>query len=154
MTKALESYSRAMDSLSTLPERFHSFRTFTTELIHQARAKLIHYHVRTSSLYKPSLIRSLLTESISLFPHNTIFLSLFAWNESRFRIEERVREVVRDVTTETKQRLSHDRTTAQQIPMRPISTVRCWYDPSFDSPIITARANLGFGRATTAREDY
>lgn len=106
-----------MDSLSTLPERFHSFRTFTTELIHQARAKLIHYHVRTSSLYKPSLIRSLLTESISLFPHNTIFLSLFAWNESRFRIEERVREVVRDVTTETKQRLSHDRTTAQQIPI-------------------------------------
>ncbi|KAH1308405.1 hypothetical protein V6Z96_005714 [Aspergillus fumigatus] len=117
VTKALESYSRAMDSLSTLPERFHSFRTFTTELIHQARAKLIHYHVRTSSLYKPSLIRSLLTESISLFPHNTIFLSLFAWNESRFRIEERVREVVRDVTTETKQRLSHDSTTAQQIPI-------------------------------------
>ncbi|KAF7172368.1 hypothetical protein CNMCM6106_006579 [Aspergillus hiratsukae] len=83
MTKALGAYSRAMASLSTLPERSHSFRTFTTELLHQARAKLIYYHVRTSSLYKPSQIRSLLTESISLFPHNTIFLSLFAWNESR-----------------------------------------------------------------------
>ncbi|GFG21135.1 protein NRDE2 homolog [Aspergillus udagawae] len=117
MTKALEAYSHAMASLSTLPERFHSFRTFTTELLHQARARLIYYHVRTSSLYKPSQIRSLLTESISLFPHNTIFLSLFAWNESRFRIEERVREVVRDVTSETKQRTSHDRTTAQQIPI-------------------------------------
>jgi hypothetical protein len=108
-----------MASLSTLPERSHSFQTFTSELLHQARAKLIYYHVRTSSLYKPSQIRSLLTESISLFPHNTIFLSLFAWNESRFRIEERVRDVVRDVTSETKQRTSHNRnrTTAQQIPI-------------------------------------
>ncbi|RHZ54116.1 hypothetical protein CDV55_101701 [Aspergillus turcosus] len=117
MTKSLGAYSRAMASLSTLPERSHSFRTFTTELLHQARAKLIYYHVRTSSLYRPSQIRSLLTESISLFPHNTIFLSLFAWNESRFRIEERVRDVVRDVTSETKQRTSHNRTTAQQIPI-------------------------------------
>ncbi|RHZ65815.1 uncharacterized protein CDV56_104830 [Aspergillus thermomutatus] len=117
MTKALEAYSSAMASLGTLPERSHNFRTFTIELLHQARAKLIYYHVRTSSLYKPSQIRSLLTESISLFPHNTIFLSLFAWNESRFRIEERVRDVVRDVTSETKHGTSHDRTTAQQIPI-------------------------------------
>jgi hypothetical protein len=50
-------------------------------------------------MYKPSSIRTLLTESIALFPHNTIFLPLFAWNESRFRIEERVRDIMREVTT-------------------------------------------------------
>jgi hypothetical protein len=38
--------------------------------------------------------------------------------------------------------------------VRPIGSVRCWYDPSFDRPIITARANLGFGGATAAREDH
>ena len=32
-----------------------------------------------------------------LFPQNTIFLSLYAWNESRFRIDDRVRSIVHDV---------------------------------------------------------
>lgn len=82
-----------------MPSQIGVFRPFTIELLHQSRARFIHYHVRTSTLYKPSYIRTLLTESISLFPHNTMFLSLFAWNESRFRIEERVRDTIRDITT-------------------------------------------------------
>ncbi|EAW06963.1 uncharacterized protein ACLA_086620 [Aspergillus clavatus NRRL 1] len=119
MNKALEAYSTALNRLNTLPDHARTFKSFTTELLHQARARLVYYHVHTSSLYKPSHIRTLLSESISLFPHNTIFLSLFAWNESRFRIEERVRDVVRDVTSETKHRIDPNNTitTTQQVPI-------------------------------------
>lgn len=103
-----------------MPPQIGAFRPFTIELLHQSRARLLYYHVRTSSLYKPSYIRTLLTESISLFPHNTMFLSLFAWNESRFRIEERVRDTIRDVTTHSRKSgssNSNDLLTISQIPI-------------------------------------
>lgn len=96
--KALEAYTTALNRLSTSPVHSECFKSFTTQLLHQSRARLLYYHIRTNSMYKPAEIRSILAESISLFPHNTIFLTLFAWNESRFRIEERVRDVMRDIT--------------------------------------------------------
>ncbi|KAK1147568.1 hypothetical protein N8T08_000910 [Aspergillus melleus] len=99
LVKSQEAYLNATHRLNTMPSHIGSFRPFAIELLHQSRARLLYHHVRTSTLYKPSYIRTLLTESISLFPHNTMFLSLFAWNESRFRIEERVRDTMRDITT-------------------------------------------------------
>lgn len=69
----------------------------THELLHQSRAKLLYYHTMHDSSSAPSLIRSTLLESITLFPENTIFLSLYAYYESRFRIDDRVRAVIRDV---------------------------------------------------------
>ncbi|RAL03855.1 uncharacterized protein BO80DRAFT_272916 [Aspergillus ibericus CBS 121593] len=101
LNKALEAYSSALARLASLPDQSKPFTAFTTELLHQSRARFLYYHIRTSNVYKPSHIRALLSESISLFRHNTIFLSLFAWNESRFRIEERVRDTIRDITTTT-----------------------------------------------------
>ncbi|KAL4973597.1 NRDE-2, necessary for RNA interference-domain-containing protein [Aspergillus desertorum] len=102
---ALEAYAVTINRLSSLPnpdsDPTQTFIAYTTELLHQARAKLLYYHLRTSTLYKPSAIRSILSESIASFPHNTIMLSLFAWNESRFRIEERVRDIMREITTTT-----------------------------------------------------
>ncbi|KAL4908458.1 hypothetical protein BDW74DRAFT_166140 [Aspergillus multicolor] len=99
----LEAYTSTITRLSALPnlneDSTKTFVSYTTELLHQARAKLLYYHLRTSTLYKPSAIRTILNESITTFPHNTIILSLFAWNESRFRIEERVRDIMRDITT-------------------------------------------------------
>ena len=67
------------------------------EVFHQSRAKLLYHHVAHTHSFKPSLIRSTLSESICLFPQNTIFLSLYAWNESRFRIDDRVRSVIQNV---------------------------------------------------------
>ncbi|KAL4816636.1 NRDE-2, necessary for RNA interference-domain-containing protein [Aspergillus spinulosporus] len=105
LNKALEAYTATINRLSALPnpdsDPTQTFISYATELLHQARAKLLYYHLRTSTLYKPSAIRSILNESIASFPHNTIMLSLFAWNESRFRIEERVRGIMRDITTTT-----------------------------------------------------
>ncbi|KAL4998399.1 NRDE-2, necessary for RNA interference-domain-containing protein [Aspergillus recurvatus] len=105
VNEALEAYTFTINRLSALPnpdsDPTQTFIAYTTELLHQARAKLLYYHLRTSTLYKPAAIRSVLNESVASFPHNTITLSLFAWNESRFRIEERVRNIMRDITTIT-----------------------------------------------------
>ena len=67
------------------------------ELIHQARAKLLHYHTTHTKSYKPALVRSILAESVAKFPQNTMFLSLYAWNERRFRIDDAVRSTMQDV---------------------------------------------------------
>jgi len=67
------------------------------EYLHQSFAHLIHHHATHTRLVKPSTTRSLLADSIAEFPQNTIFLSLYAWNESRFRIDDRVRSFSRDV---------------------------------------------------------
>ncbi|KAG5303422.1 DUF1740 domain-containing protein [Histoplasma capsulatum G186AR] len=73
--------------------------TLFGELLLQAKAKLLYHHATSSRIYKPVLLRSEITDSISHFPQNTLFLSLFAWNESRFRIDDRVRSVLRQYTT-------------------------------------------------------
>ncbi|OOG00523.1 hypothetical protein ASPCADRAFT_125547, partial [Aspergillus carbonarius ITEM 5010] len=113
--KPLEAYSSALARLASLPDQSKPFTAFTTEALHQSRARFLYHHIRTSNIYKPSHIRAVLSESISLFRHNTIFLSLFAWNESRFRIEERVRDTIRDITT--KPHPDHFTTTPTQIPI-------------------------------------
>ncbi|KAI4150849.1 MAG: hypothetical protein LQ340_003860 [Diploschistes diacapsis] len=69
----------------------------THQLLHQSLSRLLHYHVTHSTSFQPSLIRSTLSQSLSLFPTNTIFLSLYAWNEARFRLNDRVRTVISDI---------------------------------------------------------
>lgn len=87
----------ASERLSSATQVPTERKSFANELLHQHRSRLLYQHVQTTNAYKPSYLRSLLQESISLFPHNTMFLSLFAWNETRFRIDDRVRDVLRDV---------------------------------------------------------
>ena len=67
------------------------------ELFYQSRAKLLYNHVIHTRSFKSALIRSTLAESIRLFPQNTIFLSIYAWNESRFRVDDRVRSVIQSI---------------------------------------------------------
>lgn len=40
------------------------------------------------------MLRDELVKAIELFPDNTIFLYLFAWNESKLRIDDRVRSIL------------------------------------------------------------
>ncbi|KAL8702256.1 MAG: hypothetical protein Q9224_000081 [Gallowayella concinna] len=72
-------------------------------LYRQSFAHLLFTHATHKGTFSPSIIRSFLAESIAAFPHNTIFLSLYAWNESRFRIDDRVRGIMRDVVLSSKE---------------------------------------------------
>ncbi|PGG96382.1 hypothetical protein AJ80_09837 [Polytolypa hystricis UAMH7299] len=94
----------AVDMYKTAASRISAHKldnTIFSELLHQAKAKLLYHHATSTRLYKPSFLRDQLAESISLFPYNTLILSIFAWNESRFRIDDRVRTVMRQHTSPT-----------------------------------------------------
>lgn len=86
---ALDTYVCAVMRLAQEKE---SFKAFTTELLHQARVRLIYFHIYQKGHVNPRLLKILLQESMALFPHNTIFLSLFVWNEARLPILDRIRE--------------------------------------------------------------
>ncbi|KAL9030273.1 MAG: hypothetical protein Q9196_001586 [Gyalolechia fulgens] len=66
-------------------------------LFRQSFARLLYTHIIHKRPFSPITIRSFLTECITAFPQNSIFLSLYGWNESRFRIDDRVRGIMRDV---------------------------------------------------------
>ncbi|KAL8803048.1 MAG: hypothetical protein Q9182_003418 [Xanthomendoza sp. 2 TL-2023] len=74
----------------------------------QSFARLLCIHATYNRSLPPSTIRSFLAESIAAFPHNTIFLSLYAWNESRFRIDDRVRGIMQDVVFSRKRQPQED----------------------------------------------
>ena len=63
------------------------------ELLLQSAARLLQHHARIGP-FRPALIREHLTRFLTLFPQNTMFLSLYTWNESRLRIDNRVRNIL------------------------------------------------------------
>jgi hypothetical protein len=90
---ALSTYHEISDNLS---QSSKSSATIARELLLQSAARLLHHHCRAGP-FRPSLVRETLSQYLTLFPHNTIFLSLYAWNEARLRIDDRVRTLLRDV---------------------------------------------------------
>jgi len=66
------------------------------ECLHQYRAQLLAHHIALKHVCKPALIRAALQESIHAFPNNTMFLQLYVETEARFRIDDRVRQVLHD----------------------------------------------------------
>ncbi|PWW79846.1 DUF1740-domain-containing protein [Tuber magnatum] len=60
-------------------------------------ARLLYYHSSASRLFKIKTMRDFLSDSLQLFPNNSVFLELFAWNEAKTKIENRVRTLMRDV---------------------------------------------------------
>ena len=83
-------------SLEIFSSRFSHLST-SQEYIHQSFARVLHYHATHTAYFGPSIIRSSLAESVTVFPQNTIFLSLYTWIEARFRIDDRVRSIMRDI---------------------------------------------------------
>lgn len=63
----------------------------SSELAVQSTARFLTYHASTAAIVEPALIRSALEPFLLLFPNNTILLSLYAANEARFAIDDRVR---------------------------------------------------------------
>lgn len=68
-------------------------KTSSHELLLQYAARLLYHHARIGP-FRPALLREHLSHFITLFPQNTIFLSLYTWNESRLRIDNRVRHIL------------------------------------------------------------
>ena len=61
------------------------------ELRAQSLAQFLAYHATQAPIVKPSLIRGNLDWVLDDFPANTILLSVYAANETRFAIDDRVR---------------------------------------------------------------
>jgi len=69
--------------------------------------KLDELIILVSRPYRPVYLRTHLLQFIALFPHNTLFLSLFAWAEPSIRIDDPVRAALqRAVHTASEDRLS------------------------------------------------
>lgn len=90
LSEALEVYDNAEQRLEPQKQDRAAF----LEPVHQAKARLLYHHTIENRVYKPAQVREELYKSVLLFPQNTIFLSLFAFNEARFRIENRVRSLL------------------------------------------------------------
>ncbi|KAG9192494.1 hypothetical protein G6011_11228 [Alternaria panax] len=87
----------ALDPYTHLSSWFTSHRLDASpfeELRAQSLAQFLTYHATHAPIVKPSLIRSHLDHLIDVFPANTILLSLYAANETRFSIDDRVRRVL------------------------------------------------------------
>jgi hypothetical protein len=65
-----------------------------SELNAQAIAKLLTYHISHAPIVKPAQIRLALEPLVALFPNNTVLLSVYAANEARFAIDDRVRSIL------------------------------------------------------------
>ncbi|KMU73241.1 hypothetical protein CISG_09974 [Coccidioides immitis RMSCC 3703] len=98
----------------------HLEQTPLAELLHQSKAKLLWHHISNTMKYKPALVREELSNSLSLFPNNSIFLSIFAYNESRFRIDDRVRLILRQhISSSSRRSLDGNMGTPGHSPLTP-----------------------------------
>ncbi|KAL5115495.1 hypothetical protein ACEQ8H_006636 [Pleosporales sp. CAS-2024a] len=75
----------ASHNMSTSPQ---------AELNAQALARILTNHMTYSPLVKPALIEAALAPFLGLFPNNTVLLSLYAANEARFAMNDRVRSAL------------------------------------------------------------
>jgi hypothetical protein len=86
---AISKYRDIHESLTTRD----MLKTPTHERILVGISRILFQHTRVQGWYRASTLRDFWTDAIREFPHNTTFLSLFAWNESNARIDGRVRKL-------------------------------------------------------------
>lgn len=83
-------------------------------LLHQSRSRLLHLHATTSpSGFRLRDIITPLTESIRLFPSNTIFLSLYHFHTRRSLLTDRIRDVLPTLTSSSSPRTDQLENTKQ-----------------------------------------
>lgn len=87
---ALSAFSR----LSAWLTSHNMPRSPAAELHAQYIAQFLTLHAKRAPIIKPALIRDALEPLIADFPDNTILLSLYAANEARFAIDDRVRSIM------------------------------------------------------------
>ncbi|KAK8021999.1 hypothetical protein PG993_012766 [Apiospora rasikravindrae] len=83
------------------------------ERLLQFAAQLLYVHI-SHGPYRPAFLREQTAVFLSFFPDNTMFLTLFAWKETRLSIDDRVRALLNGVVL-TK---PHDRATSRVFAIR------------------------------------
>ena len=66
----------------------------SAELHAQTLVALLTYHVAHAPIVQPALVRRTLEPLLAQFPNNTLLLSVYAANEARFAIDDRVRDIM------------------------------------------------------------
>ncbi|RKF61731.1 Protein NRDE2-like protein [Erysiphe neolycopersici] len=86
--------TEAMKNFRTISQILHERNQKTShQLLLQSASRLLFYHCQRGS-YSPAFVREYLTDFLQKFPQNTIFISFYSWNESRLRIDDRVRNLL------------------------------------------------------------
>ncbi|KAG0177112.1 hypothetical protein DFQ28_006393 [Apophysomyces sp. BC1034] len=92
LTVGIESASAVYERVLSYIQNRRAERGFSCETMWIAYAELLYRHAtRGYGGYKPTLLRNAMERALALFPNNTVFLSLFIWNEKRTKICNRVR---------------------------------------------------------------
>ncbi|KAI8894965.1 NRDE-2, necessary for RNA interference-domain-containing protein [Globomyces pollinis-pini] len=68
--------------------------TLLEELLHQNLVNLVCESLEIATSFKPSVLRNVLEKALDSFPYNTLFLTMFGWNEGRTKLDNRVRGFV------------------------------------------------------------
>ncbi|KAJ5138304.1 Tetratricopeptide-like helical [Penicillium bovifimosum] len=119
----LKPYDDALQRLSDGLESDIISRTFGSELLHQARAKLVYHYVTTKpAQYRPIEVRNIFLSSLEAFPHNTMFLALFKWNDARVDMTHRFRDIIHATIGEKARTTKQASGNGAQIDRVPITT--------------------------------
>ena len=139
ITSALKAY---MSFSQTLKSRDLAHTTFH-ELLLQSASRLLFHHARTGP-FRPALLREHFTNFLHIFPRNTIFLSMYTWNEARLRIDNRVRKIfsTKILTPENDTITSRLFAIRYEIKYGTIHSVRSAFENALSSPSRSSSAGL------------
>lgn len=148
-----ESQSEVQGDINSALEMFTNFSTMMTdrklahtashEFLFQSASRLLYHHARIGP-FRPALLRKHFTDFLELFPRNTIFLSLYTWNESRLRIDNRVRNILQATVLTP----AHDTVTSRlfaihyEINHGTIHSARSAFEHALSSPACSSSAGL------------
>ncbi|KAJ5087019.1 hypothetical protein NUU61_008326 [Penicillium alfredii] len=105
--RVLGVYNNILSTLEAGIIGIQNWTDLTVELLHQARAQLMYHHIKSARVFKSAQIRTALLQSISLFPENTMFLSLLMLKDIKIGIFDRFSDV-RSMTEMTDLNTLHD----------------------------------------------
>jgi hypothetical protein len=144
ITAALAVYASFSRTLRQFPGDRKASDTKFLELFLQSAARLLYHHASTGP-FRPALLREHLSDYLSLFPQNTIFISLYTFNESRLRIDNRVRKILSSTILTTANDLLSSRLFAiyYEVTHGTIHSVRAAFEHALNSP---AKSSPGLWR--------
>ncbi|KAL0931779.1 DUF1740 domain containing protein [Colletotrichum truncatum] len=115
----------------------------THERLLQAGARLLYHHASRGP-FRRAYLREQLAQCIKLFPHNTIFLTLFSWATTTFGIDDPVREILREVSLTSNNDSVSSRMFAIRYELRKgnVHSTHAAFERALDSPACKSNPEL------------